>query len=104
MGCGMANDFQALGIFGRQYGQTSVFLNHIAGVDHLAIDITRQSRFGQACADRQRNICNRDRARVFAKRAIRQGNLEHRLDQLAVKVKQKRGENRAYMLANVIFP
>jgi hypothetical protein len=94
VGCGVANNFQTIGVFGRHDGQGTAALNGVTGVDYLAINLTRQSRFGQTRANGRRDFRHGHRACVFAYRAVRKRNLNHVLQNQNKKTRTSRALER----------
>ena len=74
---GMANHFQAVGVLGGDDGQGAVGADGVAGIDHDAVDLARQGRFGQSCANRCGHLGHGDRAGEFAQRAVGECDLNH---------------------------
>ena len=93
----MPNDLHAIGIFGRDDGQTRVTLNQMAGVDQLTIHFSGQGRLGQSCANGGCHIGHRQGRIKIARGAIGQGNLGHgQLGEDLSKKQNKRGRRPRY--------
>ena len=73
----MANDFQTTSIFARDDGQLGVVLDRKAGVNHIAIDLACQSRFGQTGTNRHGYLRHRDGAWKFTLRTVGKSDLNH---------------------------
>ncbi|MCY1540984.1 hypothetical protein D9M68_766560 [compost metagenome] len=66
MGGGVANHLQTVCVLGRHDGQQAVLCDLKAGINHLAIDLSRQRGLGQTGADRGGDLGHSDRAGKLA--------------------------------------
>ena len=73
----VANQLQAVSIFGCDDGNRTVLADKKAGIDQLAIDLAAQRRFGQAGADGRGNFSHGHRLRVVAFGTVRKRDLDH---------------------------
>ena len=73
----VADDFQPIGVFGRDDGQGAVCLDQKTGVDHFAINLARQRRLGQTRTNGGRHLSHRHRAGIVTFGAVRKCDLNH---------------------------
>ena len=87
---GVANHFQAIGVFGGHDGQRCVFCNLVAGINQTAVDFAAECGLGQTCANGCGHLCHGHRAGKLSLRAVGKRDVDH--GYLETK---KRGHDRA---------
>ena len=98
VGGGVANNFQAIRVFGRDDGQSTVSGHLKAGVDDFAVHLASQGGLGQTSADRGGNFGHSDRTGEFAFRTVGKRDVDHGEWRKRVNQKgKKRGDVRALL-------
>ena len=77
VGGGVADQLQAIGVFGGDDGQGSVLLDAKAGVHQLAIHLAAQRGFGEASTNGGGHLGHRDRAGKFTLRTVGERDVQH---------------------------
>ena len=74
---GVANHVEAVGILVGDDGQRGIGIDHMAGIDQLAIDPPGERRLGQTRADAGCNLRDRDRRIKLPNRTIGKRDVDH---------------------------
>ena len=73
----VADDFEPLGILVGDDGDIGVGIDHVCGIDQLAVDACRPSAAGEAGADRRGDLRHGDRMIVGTDGAVRKFHIRH---------------------------
>jgi hypothetical protein len=79
VGAGMADDFQAFLVLGRDDAQPGVVVDNVAGIHQLAVHFTGQGRLGQTGADGLRHLHDGNGVFEFSAAAVGKRDGDHGL-------------------------